>query len=156
MSENETHEHGEISTRLFTSAEGQVLKKCMQRRKDPPYLSLRQAMYLSPSHWSGWLIRNKATGRRGKEGGVRRKAFQPKLEQNGLTQMSFDRRDIMLLSTHGVWISTPTSSSYSLQISLVIALLWEQVLYLNSFRQLRGGVTRQSFEICFLKIISLN
>ena len=39
------------------------------------------------------------TGRRGKEEGGRRKAFQLKLEQNGVTEISFDGKDIMLLST---------------------------------------------------------
>ena len=63
MSESETHEHGEISTRLFTSAEGH-------------YLSLTQVVYLSPSHWSGQgayssglaNLQQIVTGRRGKEG----------------------------------------------------------------------------------------
>ena len=50
--ENETHEHGEISTRLFCRR-AWVLKKHAQRRKDPPYLFLMQVMYLSPFHWSG-------------------------------------------------------------------------------------------------------
>ena len=37
VSENETHEHGEISTRLFTSAEGRRYpKKCTLQTKDPP------------------------------------------------------------------------------------------------------------------------
>ena len=62
-------------------------------------------MYLSLSHWSGqgahssWLANLKqiVTGRRW-EGG-RRKAFQLKLEQNGVTKIFFDRKDIMLLST---------------------------------------------------------
>ena len=72
LSENETHEHREISTRLFTSAEGHA-----QRRKHPPYLlSLTQVMYLSPSHWSGQSahssglanLKQIVTGRRGKEG----------------------------------------------------------------------------------------
>ena len=39
------------------------------------------------------------TGRRGKEEAGCRKAFQSKLEQNGVTKISFDRKDIMLLST---------------------------------------------------------
>ena len=38
-------------------------------------------------------------GRRGKEDGGRRRVFQPKLEQNGVAKISFDRQDIMLLST---------------------------------------------------------
>ena len=40
------------------------------------------------------------TGRRGK-GGRCRKAFQLKPEHNGVPKISFDRKDIMLLSTPG-------------------------------------------------------
>ena len=48
----------------------------------------------------GWLIWNKSLlGEEGKGRVVRRKAFQPKPEQNGVTKISFDRKDIMLLST---------------------------------------------------------
>ena len=80
-----------------------MLKKHPQRRKDPPYLSLTQVMYLSPSHWSGQgthssqlaNLKQIVTGRRGKEEG----RSQPKPEQNGVTKISFDRKDIMLLST---------------------------------------------------------
>ena len=35
-------------------------------------------------------------------------------------------------------VSSTTPSLYSLQITLMIALFWEQALYLNSFRQLLG------------------
>ena len=82
-----------------------VLKKHTQRRKDPPCLSLMQVIYLSPSHWSGKgahssqlaNLRQIVAGRRGKDGGgCHRKAFQLKLEQNGVTKISFDRKDIML------------------------------------------------------------
>ena len=52
MSENETHGHGETLIRLFTSAEGHGYSKSVCK-EDPPYLSLMQVMYLSPSHWSG-------------------------------------------------------------------------------------------------------
>ena len=38
-----------------------------------------------------------------------------------------------------------TPSPYSLQPSLVVALFWEQALYLNSFRQLRGGGNKKNF-----------
>ena len=85
-----------------------MLKKHGQRRKDPPYLSLTQVVYLSPSHGSGQgayssrlaNLKQTAPGRRGKEEGGLRKAFQLKLEQNGVTKVSFDRKAIMLLSTH--------------------------------------------------------
>ena len=77
VSENETYEHGDTSTRLF-GRRARVLKKLMQGRKDPPYLSLMQILYLSASHWSGqgtcssWLANLKQTvaGRGGKEEGV--------------------------------------------------------------------------------------
>ena len=32
---------------------GSGAQKARTKRKDPPYLSLTQAVYLSPSHWSG-------------------------------------------------------------------------------------------------------
>ena len=77
MSENETHDHGEISTRLFASAEGRRHSKRVQRRKDPPYVSLTQVMYLPPSHWSDQgthssqlaNLKQIVTGRRRKEEG---------------------------------------------------------------------------------------
>ena len=77
MLENETHEHGEILTRLFTSAEGCGYSK-IACKEDPPYLSLRQVIYPSPSHWSGQGVHSSqlanlkqiATRRRGKEEGV--------------------------------------------------------------------------------------
>ena len=47
-----------------------------------------------------WLIWNKLLlGEEGKRWGDCRKAFQLKSEQNGMTKSSFDRKDIMLLST---------------------------------------------------------
>ena len=106
VSKNKTREHGEISTRLFTSAEGRRCPKSEQRRKDPPCVSPAQVMSLSPSQGSGQgphssqlaNLKQIVTERRG-GGEVRRKVFQPKLEQNGVTKISFDRKDIMLLST---------------------------------------------------------
>ena len=53
MSESKTHEHGEISTRLFTCAEGHKCSHEMKEDPPPPHLSLTQAVHLSPSHWSG-------------------------------------------------------------------------------------------------------
>ena len=58
VSKNETHEHGEISKGMGTP------KSASAEQRTLPYLSLTQAMYLSPSHWSGqvshilpsWLI----------------------------------------------------------------------------------------------------
>ena len=63
-------------------------------------------MYLSPSHWSGQgthssrlaNLKQIVTGRRRKDEEGHRKVFQPKPEQNGLTKISFDRKDLMLLS----------------------------------------------------------
>ena len=86
-----------------------MLKKPAQRRKDPPCLSLTQVMCLSPSHWPSQgthssplaNLKHIVTGRRGKEEGGHRKAFHPKPEQNRVTKISFDRKDIMLLFT--VW-----------------------------------------------------
>ena len=71
---NETHEHGEISTRRFTP------KSVCAEQRTHPYLSLTQVMYLSPSHWSrqgahsSWLANLKeiVTGKRGKEEGGHR------------------------------------------------------------------------------------
>lgn len=93
---------------LYFCRRARVLKKRVQRSKDPPYLSLTQVMGLSPSHRSGQgahssrlaNLKQIVTRRRGKGvGGCRRKAFQQKPEQNGVTKNSFDRKDIMLLST---------------------------------------------------------
>ena len=44
-----------------------------------------------------------------------------------------------------------TLSPYSLKISLVIALFREQALYLNSFRQFRGGNKKNFLTLLFLK-----
>ena len=111
VSVRETHGQGEISTRLFTSAEGLGhSKKCAYRTKDPPLFI--------PSRWftcplpigqvrvhslPWWLVWNKLLlGEEGKgRGGGCRKA---KTEQNGVTKISFDRKDIMLLSTLGTQV----------------------------------------------------
>ena len=65
-------------------------------------------MFLSPSHWSGQgahssrlancdkLLLGEKVKRRG---GVSQGVFQLKPEQNGVTKISFDRKDIMLLLT---------------------------------------------------------
>ena len=53
--------------------------------EDPPYLSLTQVMYLSPSHWSGQgahssplaNLKQIVTGRREKEEGVAGGHFSP-------------------------------------------------------------------------------
>ena len=44
---------GDLDKALYFCRRAGVLKTHAQRRKDPPYLSLTQVMYLSPSHWSG-------------------------------------------------------------------------------------------------------
>ena len=86
VSESKTHEHREISTRLFTSAEGCKCSLSMTsrqsskqewRRKNPP-LSPMRAVHLSLSHGSGQgahssLLANLkqiVPWRRGNEGGV--------------------------------------------------------------------------------------
>ena len=136
MSKNETHEHGKISTSLFTSAGGcRCSKKCIcSEQRTPPHLSLMQEMYLSPCHWSGqgthssWLasLKQIVTGRRGKEEGGLKKAFQPKPEQNGVTKISFDRKDIMLLSTVPNSRVSPGKPSplHLLQASVSIPAAW--------------------------------
>ena len=43
---------GDIDKDLYFCRRVRVLKKHVQRRKDPPYLSLTQVVYLSPPHWS--------------------------------------------------------------------------------------------------------
>ena len=78
-------------------------KSAHAEQRTLPYLSLMQVMHLSPFHWSGQgahssplaNLKQIVTGRRGKEEGGLRKAFQ----QNRVTKVSFDRKDIMLLST---------------------------------------------------------
>ena len=87
-----------------------MLKKHMWRRKGPPTpnLSLMQAVYLSPSHWSGqcahssWLtiLKQIVTGRGGKEGcggGCLRWS-----RNRRVTKASFDRKDV-LIPTQGIW-----------------------------------------------------
>ena len=78
-------------------------KSAHTKQRTLPYLSLIQVLYLSPFHRSGQgahssqlaNLKQIVTGRRGKEEG----RSQPKPEQNGVTKISFDRKDIMLLST---------------------------------------------------------
>ena len=78
MSESETHEHGEILTRLFTSAEGRGCSKSRHERgKTPPPFVPNTGGISVPFHWSGQgahstLLANLkqiVTGRRGKEEG---------------------------------------------------------------------------------------
>ena len=98
---------GDLDKALYFCRRAQVLQKVRAQNKERTlsYLSLMQVMSLSPSHGSGqgahssWLANLKqiVTGRRGKEEGGCRKAFQ----QNGVTKTSSDRKDIMLLSTMG-------------------------------------------------------
>ena len=82
------------------------ISKGVQRRKDPPYLSLTQATFLSPSHWSGqgahssrWPIETNCCWEKRERGGRRRRWFQLKLEHSGLAKISLDRKDVILLST---------------------------------------------------------
>ena len=84
---------------------GAVTPKAHAKKKRPPCLSLTQVMYLSTSHGSRQgsrcsLLAGVGGGRWG--GGGRRKVFHPKPEQNGVTKISFDRKDIMLLSALGM------------------------------------------------------
>ena len=87
---------------LYFSRRAQVLQKACALNKGPslPYLSLMQVIYMSPSHWSGqgahssWLANwNKLLlGKEVKRKGVAG-AFQQKLDQNGVTKISFDTKD---------------------------------------------------------------
>ena len=71
-------------------------------------------MDLPPSHGSGQgahssqvaHLKQIVAGRRGEEEGGRRKAFQPKLEHNGVPKISFDGKDMMLLSTGSAGLGT--------------------------------------------------
>ena len=79
------------------------------RTKDPPLFIPKAGDVPVPFHGSGqgtpssWSAdRNKLLlGEEGKRKGVEggRRAFQPKPEPNGVTKISFDRRDMMSLST---------------------------------------------------------
>ena len=90
----------------FLLQKGTPKSRCAEQRT-LPYVSLTQVMQLSPSHWSGQgthssqlaNLKQIVTGRRGKEEGGRRKVFQLKPEQNGVTKISFDRKDSTLPST---------------------------------------------------------
>ena len=84
--ENKTHEHREISTRLFTFAEGRGYSKstCKEEKTLPIYP--KQVMYLSPSHWLGQgahssrlaNLKQIVPGRRGKEEGGSREGISAK------------------------------------------------------------------------------
>ena len=96
-------------------------------------LFLTQVIYLSPSHWSGQgphssrLANLKQTVTGGEEGkgrgGGRRKV---KPEQNGVTKISFNRKDIMLLSTVPNSRVSPGKPSplHLLQASVSIPAAW--------------------------------
>ena len=70
----------DLDKALYFCRKAQILKK--HSLEDPPYLSLTQVMYLSPSHWSGqgarpsWLaswnelLLGEEEKRRGLQGGV--------------------------------------------------------------------------------------
>ena len=101
----DTWTRGDVDKALYFCRRARVLKKPEQRRKDPLYLSPTQVMYLPPSHWSGqgahacrWAdLKQTVAGRRKKEEEVSGRRFGWKPEQNGVTKISFDRKDIMLL-----------------------------------------------------------
>ena len=88
---------------LLLQMGGGTPKSACTEQRTLPYLSLMQVIYLSPSHWPGQgahssplaNLKHIVNGRRGKGVGHRK----AKLEQNGVTKISFDRKDIMLLST---------------------------------------------------------
>ena len=77
----DTWTQGDLDKALYMCRRAWVLKKHVQR-KDPPYLSLTQVMYLSTYRWSAQgthssqlaNLKQIVTGRRGK--GACRKAFQ--------------------------------------------------------------------------------
>lgn len=105
MSENETPEHRDISTRLFTSAEGRGYSKST-RQEEKTSLFIPNSGDV-PVHFP-WVTSGlplfSVGGGRGWEMGRwgHRKVFHPKPEQNGVTKISFDRKDIMLLSALGM------------------------------------------------------
>lgn len=84
-------------------------KSVRAEQRTLPYLSLTQVMYLSPSHGSGQGAHSSrlanleqiVTGKIGKEEGGLAGLIQRRLEpeQNGVTKISFDRKDTLLLST---------------------------------------------------------
>jgi len=105
---------GDLDTALYFCRRARVLKKGVQRRKDPPYLSLTRVTFLSPSHWSGqgahssrWPIETNCCWEKKERGGRRRRRFQLKPEHNGLAKISLDRKDVMLLSTPVVTVHFP-------------------------------------------------
>ena len=83
---------------LLQMGGGSPKSVCTEQRT-LPYLSLIQVLYLSPFHRSGQgahssqlaNLKQIVTGRRGKEGSHRK----GKLEQNGVTKISFNRKDIV-------------------------------------------------------------
>lgn len=94
VSENETHAHGELSTRPLPCAEARGCSKgAAPRRKAPPCCPLTQAMDRSPCGGSGQGVHSsrlahlkhcywEKTGR----GERRRRAFRRKPGQNGETK----------------------------------------------------------------------
>ena len=86
---------------FFFSRQGSLLLQ-KGARKDPPYLSLTQLMNLSPPHWSGQgahsfqlaNLKQIVTGRRGTGGSEEGGPVKP--EQNGVSKISFDRKDMLL------------------------------------------------------------
>ena len=109
VSKNETHAHGETLTRFLTSAEGhRHSKKCTRQTKDPPLFLPNAGDAPVPFPWvrSGRTffpvgsLKQIVAGKRGKQEGGRR-GISAETEQNGVAKISFDTKDIMLLSTVG-------------------------------------------------------
>ena len=104
-SENETREHGEVATRLFASAEGPDAQRAPAKKKSPSLFIPKAGDVTAPRHGPGQgahssplaNLKRIVTGRRGKGGAARH--FSQNGEQNAVTKISFDRQDIMLLST---------------------------------------------------------
>ena len=103
VSKNETREHRQISTRLFTSAEGHGCSESVQRRRDPPCSSLRQRKdpwgRSGRTFFSVGSFETNCYWEKRERGGGRRRVSPLQLEQSGVTKVSFDRKDVMLLST---------------------------------------------------------
>ena len=77
-------------------------KSAHAEQRTLPYLSLMRVIYLSGQGAQSSQLANlkhTVSGRRGREGGWSQEGISAEPEQNGVTKISFDRKDIMLCST---------------------------------------------------------
>ena len=104
VSESETREHGR-SRPALPLQKGAGAHPARGSR-DPPCLSLTRGCTCALPGGQGrahillgGLVETGCSWEKRERGGGRRRAFQSKPECNGVTKISLDRRDIMLLST---------------------------------------------------------